>query len=185
MDTNPSKFKGDNLPVEQVSWYDAIEYCNCLSQREGLTPVYTVTGINVITWNQNANGYRLPTEAEWEYACRAGTITAYNTGAAISDNTGWYIRNIRNTTHPVGQNPANPWGLYDMHGNMCEWCWDWYGGYSSDAQTNPKGASSGSGRVIRGGHFHDYARHLRSAYRNFNTPYSRFNNFGFRVARNG
>ncbi|MCL2805458.1 MAG: SUMF1/EgtB/PvdO family nonheme iron enzyme [Treponema sp.] len=117
MGTNPSYFKGDNLPVENVSWFNAVEYCNKLSQREGLTPAYTINGTNV-TWNINANGYRLPTEAEWEYACRAGTTTAYNTGATISDSTGWYVDNSNDRSHPVGHKRANAWGLFDMHGNV-------------------------------------------------------------------
>ena len=174
MDRNPSHFKGDNLPVENVSWFDAVMYCNWRSQLEGLTPVYTISGSGdnrTVTWNRNANGradgYRLPTEAEWEYACRAGTTTAYNTGAAISDNTGWYSANSDRTTHPVGQKPANAWGLYDMHGNVSEWCWDRYGDYSTGApmETNPFGASSGSYRVLRGGSWFLIAQYLRSAYR--------------------
>jgi formylglycine-generating enzyme required for sulfatase activity len=186
MGTNPSNFKGDNLPVENVSWYDAVDYCNRLSQKEGLTPAYTIDGENV-TWNSNANGYRLPTEAEWEYACHAGTTTAYNTGAAISDNTGWYSGNSDSTTHPVGQKPANPWGLYDMHGNVSEWCWDRYGGaYSSNAQIDPRGASSGPHRVRRGGGWNQgVAQFLRSAYRNYTTPSYRNNSIGFRLVRNG
>jgi len=114
MGVNPSYFKGDNLPVEQVSWYDAVEYCNRLSQREGLKAAYTVKGKKV-TWNRKSNGYRLPTEAEWEYACRAGTTTPYNSGTSV-DNAGWYYDNSGGRTHPVGEKQPNAWGLYDMHG---------------------------------------------------------------------
>jgi uncharacterized protein YjdB len=181
MGTNPSYYKGSNLPVGYVSWYDAVEYCNRLSQREGLTLVYQGSGDN-ITCNWSANGYRLPTEAEWEYACRAGTTTAYNTGSTISTNTGWYSSNSNGTTHPVGQKTPNAWGLYDMHGNVWEWCWDRYGYYSSVAQTNPRGPVSGSWRVIRGGSLScDERLLLRSAFR----TYSNFGNFdnGFRVVR--
>jgi formylglycine-generating enzyme required for sulfatase activity len=184
MGTNPSNFKGDNLPVEKVSWFDAVEHCNKLSQREGLTPAYTINGTNV-TWNRNANGYRLPTEAEWEYACRAGTPTAYNTGAGISDSTGWYNANSGSTSHPVGQKPANRWGLHDMHGNVMEWCWDWYGSYSKGAQTDPWGASSGSNRVIRGGNWLDSAENVRSANRYDSYPSDRYSYIGFRLVRNG
>jgi len=183
MGTTPSGFKGDNLPVESVSWFDAVEYCNKRSQREGLTPAYTISGSGdnrTVTWNRNANGYRLPTEAEWEYACRAGTTTAYNTGASITDNTGWYSDR---KTHPVGQKPANAWGLYDMHGNVFEWCWDWYGNYPSGAQTDPVGASSGSRRVRRGGSWSNTAQFARSALRINNDPYFRSINLGFRVLR--
>jgi len=197
MGTNPSRFKGDNLPVENVSWYDAVEYCNARSQKEGLTPAYTIDKSRkdtddtndeddvkwVVTWNRNANGYRLPTEAEWEYACRAGTTTAYNTGASISDNTGWYDANSGSATHPVGQKPANAWGLYDMHGNVYEWCWDWYGDYPSGAQTNPIGASSGSYRVNRGGSWYFTARSARSAVRDGDIPNYRYAALGFRVVR--
>jgi formylglycine-generating enzyme required for sulfatase activity len=186
MGTNPSNFKGDNLPVEMVSWFDAVEYCNKRSQREGLSLAYTISGSGdsrTVTWNRNANGYRLPTEAEWEYACRAGTRTAYNTGAAISDSTGWYSANSGNATHPVGQKPANAWGLYDMHGNVYEWCWDLSGKYSSGAQTDPVGASSGGIRVLRGGSYFSSARLCRSAYRGSDYPFRRANIYGFRLAR--
>jgi formylglycine-generating enzyme required for sulfatase activity len=170
MGKNPSKFKGDNLPVENVSWSNAIEYCNKRSQKEGLTPAYTKTSGNV-TWDQNANGYRLPMEAEWEYACRAGTTTAYNTGADISDNTGWYSMNSGKKTHPVKQKPANAWGLYDMHGNVSEWCWNIYKG-----QDNV--------RVIRGGSWKDSARDLRSTFHSYGNSTSYWSNdLGFRVVR--
>jgi len=181
MGTNPSNFKGDNLPVENVSWYDAIEYCNERSRREGLTPAYSRNGDNV-TWNRSANGYRLPTEAEWEYAC-TGTTGAYNTGTVISDNTGWYDTNSGRRTHPVGQKPANAWGLYDMHGNVYEWCWDLYGYYSNESQTNPSGAVTGTDRVLRGGYWNSYGRDLRSAYRNYSNPNYRSNILGFRLVR--
>ena len=180
MGTNPSNFKGDNLPVEWVSWYDAVEYCNKRSLKEGLTPAYTINGEDVI-WNRDANGYRLPTEAEWEYACRAETTTVYNTGAVISNSTGWYISNSDNKTHPVGEKPANAWGLYDMHGNVWEWCWDLYGNYSREAQIDPAGAPSGTDRVYRGGSWAFAARYLRSAQRNYNVPSYRRGNIGFRL----
>ena len=187
MGTNPSRFTGDlNRPVEQVSWFDAVEYCNRRSQREGLTPAYTISGSGdnrTVTWNRNTNGYRLPTEAEWEYACRAGTTTAYNTGANISNNTGWYSANNGSTTRPVGQLPANAWGLYDMHGNVAEWCWDWFGNYPAGAQSDPTGASSGSARVLRGGSWSNSAAYIRSAYRHGSVPTGRGSNFGFRVIR--
>jgi formylglycine-generating enzyme required for sulfatase activity len=177
---NPYFSQGDNNPVVLVSWNDAIRYCNWLSEQEGLSPAYTVNGNNV-TWNANATGYRLPTEAEWEYACRAGTTTAYNTGAAINTNTGWYSANSNNTTHPVGQKAANTWGLYDMHGNVYEWCWDWLEVYSSNAQTDPRGASSGSRRVVRGGSWGYSAQNLRSASRGSYAPSVRLSHLGFRL----
>jgi formylglycine-generating enzyme required for sulfatase activity len=185
--TNPSNFKGDNLPVEMVSWYDAIEYCNKRSQKEGLIPAYTVNGENV-TWNSNTSGYRLPTEAEWEYACRAGTLTAYNTGEGISYNTGWYDKNSGGETHPVGEYPANAWELYDMHGNVYEWCWDWYGDYTKkwnykDVLTDPQGESTGHFRISRGGCWKYDANLLRSAYRGYHQPTDRENCLGFRLVR--
>ena len=192
---NPSNFKGDNLPVENVTWFDAVEYCNKLSEREGLTPMYTITERTpatgypitaaIVTANWNNNGYRLPTEAEWEYACRAGTTTAYNTGRRISDNTGWYKANSLNCTKTIGQKPANAWGLYDMHGNVLEWCWDLYGAYESGKQTNPRGAISnyGKSRVSRGGCWIDPASNIRSAHRSNDTPDLWSGYIGFRVVR--
>jgi len=198
MGTNPSNNKADDQPVEQVSWYDAVEYCNKRSEKDGLNPAYTInknlsdpnnknsedTLKWTVTWNQNTNGYRLPTEAEWEYACRAGTTTAYNTGRIISSNTGWYRENSGIKTRPVGQKPANAWGLYDMHGNVWEWCWDWNNGdYSKDAQIDPIGESSGYGRVFRGGSFDSHAPALRSAYRYSGSPTYRSTQIGFRLIR--
>jgi formylglycine-generating enzyme required for sulfatase activity len=198
--TNPSGFKtapaGENaakLPVEQVTWYDAVEFCNKLSQLEGLTPVYTISGRTpatgypiksaTVTAVLSAAGYRLPTEAQWEYACRAGTSTVYNTGTSISNNTGWYNANSMNTTHEVGKKSANARGLYDMHGNVWEWCGDWFGNYSSGTQTNPTGVSSGLTRVTRGGSWYSSPQGVRSACRNGDTPSGQFANLGFRVVR--
>jgi formylglycine-generating enzyme required for sulfatase activity len=207
MRTNPSSFKGDNLPVENVSWYDAVEYCNARSRNEGLTPAYTIDKSRsdsnntsesdtvrwVVTWNRNANGYRLPTEAEWEYACRAGTRTPFSTGNNITTSLANYDGNYpynnnakgtyRERTTTVGSFAPNLWGLYDMHGNVYEWCWDWYGSYPSGAQTDPAGASSGSGRVNRGGSWGNTAQDVRSANRDSLTPSGRVDNLGFRLLR--
>ncbi|GHT52146.1 hypothetical protein FACS1894106_0210 [Spirochaetia bacterium] len=190
---NPSYFKGANLPVECVSWFDAVAYCNARSQREGLTLAYTVAGENV-TRNRNANGYRLPTEAEWEYACRAGTTGPFSTGNNITTSQANYDGNhpynnnakgtFREKTTNVGSFLSNPWGLYDMHGNVVEWCWDWYGGYNMADQTDPVGVSSGRERVIRGGGADGNANAQRSAYRYAYTPSYRHDAaFGFRVCR--
>jgi formylglycine-generating enzyme required for sulfatase activity len=192
MGTNPSHFKKDNLPVESVTWFDAIEYCNRRSQREGLTLAYTVNGTDV-TWNKNAKGYRLPTEAEWEYACRAGTTVPFSTGNNITTdqanyNGGSPYRNnaegeFREETTPVGSFAPNAYGLYDMNGNVCEWCWDWYGDYAGEAQTDPAGAVSGDTRVIRGGSWLSAAQLLRSACRADVDPVDRYYDIGFRVVR--
>ena len=181
MGTNPSIFKGPALPVEQVSWFDALEYCNKRSQKEGLTPVYTINGSSV-SWNNNANGYRLPTEAEWEYACRAGTETPFYSGASVND-AGWHAGNSGGQTHPVGEKQPNSWGLCDMHGNVLEWCWDLLGNYSGEAQTDPRGASSGTSRVYRGGCWRFESHQVRSAFRFGNNPQLRTFLVGFRLAR--
>jgi formylglycine-generating enzyme required for sulfatase activity len=178
---NPYFSQQDNQPVVLVSWYDAVNYCNWRSQEDNLTPAYTVSGTNV-TWTRSATGYRLPTEAEWEYACRAGTTTLYSSGSSV-DGAGWYSNNSGSKTHPVGTKQANGWGLYDMHGNAWEWCWDWYGAYGTAAQTDPLGASSGTYRVLRGGGWTSDGQYLRSAYRNYYTPSGRDNNIGFRLLR--
>ncbi|MCL2179559.1 MAG: SUMF1/EgtB/PvdO family nonheme iron enzyme [Treponema sp.] len=180
---NPYFTQADNHPVVLVTWNEAVQYCNWLSAQEGLTPAYNISGTNV-TWNRSANGYRLPTEAEWEYACRAGTTTAYNTGASITTNQANYDRTSYSTT-PVGNYAANRYGLHDMHGNVWEWCWDWYGDYPAGAQNDPTGASSGWGRVLRGGSWNLSAAYIRSASRNLSTsPTDRGIDSGFRVVRN-
>jgi formylglycine-generating enzyme required for sulfatase activity len=180
---NPSKYIGQNLPVESVTWFDAIEYCNLRSQREGLTPVYSING-KTITWNREANGYRLPTEAEWEYACRAGSTTVFNNGNRINDDTGWYMSNSGMRTQEVGKKPANAWGLFDMHGNVNEWCWDMYsGGYNRNDTINPIGKSSGSSRIVRGGNYGSFASFLRSACRHYVGPSVRGSGVGFRIVR--
>jgi formylglycine-generating enzyme required for sulfatase activity len=185
MGSNPSYFKGDNQPVEQVSWYDAVAYCNARSVKEGLTPAYTVSGTNV-TWNRNANGYRLPTEAEWEYAAKGGSGAGYliYAGSNSVDSVGWYWDNSGSKTHPVGTKAANGLGLYDMSGNVWEWCWDWFGSYSTSSQTDPLGASSGSYRVYRGGSWNNNGQYLRSAWRGDDYPPSkRGSGIGFRLVR--
>jgi formylglycine-generating enzyme required for sulfatase activity len=178
--------EGDNYPMYYVNWLEAVEYCNKRSIKEGLTPAYSGSGNN-ITCNWNANGYRLPTEAEWEYAAKGGnrdqTVYEYS-GSNSADSVAWYNGNSGRSTHPVGTKAPNSLGLYDMSGNVWEWCWDRYGRYSSGAQVNPVGASSGSGRVGRGGGWDDSARGVRSANRSYSTPYDRGSYLGFRLARN-
>lgn len=181
MGVNPSAFKGPNLPVEQVSWFDAIEYCNKLSIKEGLAPAYTINGVNV-SWNRGAGGYRLPTEAEWEYACRAGTQTPFYTGTSITD-AAWYSKNSMGNSQPVGEKLPNPWGLFDMHGNVLEWCWDWLAAYSGGAQTDPQGPLLGTDRVYRGGCWRFESHQLRSAFRFGNHPNLKTFFLGFRVVR--
>ncbi len=162
---NPSYFQmGDDYPVEQVSWNDVQKF---LSKLNALDP---------------GKNYRLPTEAEWEYACRAGTSgDRYGELDAIA----WYDRNLGNQTHPVGKKQPNGWGLYDMLGNVWEWCADWYGGdyYASSPSTDPRGPSSGQSRVLRGGSWLNYFSNVRSAYRGGLNPVNRYNHCGFRCAR--
>ena len=186
MGSNPSYFKGDNLPVEQVSWYDAVEFCNKKSRKEGLTPCYSGSGKS-ITCNFNANGYRLPTEAEWEYAVRGGNKSRnykYSGSNTIGD-VAWYSSNSGSKTHPVGTKQANELGISDMSGNVWEWCWDWYDNdyYSSSPRNDPTGPSSGSYRVLRGGSWHDFDDYCRVAHRNFSNPDYSYNDYGFRIVR--
>ncbi|WP_320997585.1 flavodoxin [Enterocloster bolteae] len=204
MGTNPSTFSGPDLPVEMVSWLEAAEYCNARSVQEGLEPVYEIVG-GTVSWNRERNGYRLPTEAEWEYACRAGTTTPFHTQTSISAEEANYWGDYpymiednyftqgnletkpgvyRQTTTAVGSFAPNAWGLYDMHGNVGEWVWDYYGPYDETAAENPTGLESGTRRVNRGGGWNDFAKNLRSAYRAAMPEDNESYNIGFRLARN-
>ncbi|MCL1991848.1 MAG: formylglycine-generating enzyme family protein, partial [Spirochaetes bacterium] len=204
-------------PVEQVSWFDALVFANRLSIMEGLSPAYSIGGsTNPDDWGAvpetnfwydapdlealaiwdaveivpNSTGWRLPTEAQWEYAARAGTTTAFSNGAtdfqnqASVDGIGWFSFNSGSMTREVGLKNANPWGLHDIHGNVWELCWDRYGPYPNQAQTDPTGASSGSGRVNRGGSLAISARYARSANRgHIIDPSFRYYRVGFRLVR--
>ncbi len=194
-------------PVIYVSWYDAVEYCNWLSQKQNLSTYYKIDKINkdenntnssddlkwTITTNSDAKGYRLPTEAEWEYACRARAATPFNTGNNLTTSQANYngnhpyngnaIGEFRQRTTPCGTFAPNAWGLYDMHGNVWEWCSDWYEIYTSERQVNPKGADTGCFRVMRGAGWVDYAEYCRSASRSIYSPNNRHNSLGFRLVR--
>ncbi|MBM2815839.1 MAG: serine/threonine kinase [Ignavibacteria bacterium] len=171
-----------NNPIEQVTWYDAVQFCNELSKKEGLEQCYT---LDIWHCDFKKNGYRLPTEAEWEYACRAGTGTNYYSGNTESqlDSAGWYLKNSYNTTHPVGQKAANKFGLFDMHGNVLEWCSNCFYGYNEGTFNDPTGPSTCMTRSFRGGSFSENNYLCLSAKRNANYPDYRYNNIGFRVVR--
>ncbi|MDR2149612.1 MAG: SUMF1/EgtB/PvdO family nonheme iron enzyme [Spirochaetaceae bacterium] len=174
METNPSQFKGDDLPVEQVSWFDALEYCNRRSALEDLNPVYTIDkDNNTVICDWTANGYRLPTEAEWEYAARGGALRKKNyaySGSSDVNRVAWYAENSNAMTHPVGMKQANELGLYDMSGNVWEWCWDYYDWYPTEAQVDPVGPEKSLYRVLRGGGWSEPADGVRSATRGGNMP---------------
>ena len=174
-----------NRPVIYVTWYDAIAYANWLSNQDGLTPAYQIDKTNVM-WDQNADGWRLPTEAEWEYAARGGR-RARETMYAGGDDIGevaWYWDNAEERTHPVGEKRANELGLYDMTGNVWEWCWDRYGDYEATPASNPMGPSTGDARVIRGGGWNYEARFSRVALRYAHDPGRARYEYGFRLVRN-
>jgi formylglycine-generating enzyme required for sulfatase activity len=169
MKYNPSFFKkrGDDCPVDTVSWFDAQAFIAQLNKVEG------------------RKKYRLPTEAEWEYACRAGSTTRFCFGnySPELEEYAWYIANSERTTHPVGQKRPNAWGLYDMHGNVWEWCQDWSGDYPEGPISDPTGAASGQARVLRGGTWLSDTDYLRSAGRVGFSPDFRYHLIGFRLAR--
>jgi formylglycine-generating enzyme required for sulfatase activity len=210
---NPSYFKGgEGLPMEGVTWYDCVAFCNQLSRIEGRTPCYSYEGLgtdprhwpadwkhhihNQIICNWSASGYRLPSEAEWEYACRAGTTSATPYGPMLGSNRANFNGehpygsaakgpNLRRTTE-VGSYPPNAWGLYDMLGNIGQWCWDWYAPYSPESQTDPRGPrTQAKQRVYRGGSWFNYGDDLRSASRFSDVPYFRLDMLpgGLRLAR--
>jgi formylglycine-generating enzyme required for sulfatase activity len=173
METEPSEFKGGDLPVERVSWEDCQEFCKRLRLQ--------FPGFEA----------RLPTEAEWEYTCRAGTTSAFNDGSACTepkgrdpalDKLGWFDENSDGKTHSVRQKEANQWGLYDMHGNVWEWCEDWLGEYILDDQVDPMGPVSGLVRALRGGSRNFQAGSCRSVDRSWGHPGDRSPDLGFRLA---
>lgn len=163
MKNNPSHFRGSGLLVEEVSWNDGIKFIDCLNSK---SKTYL---------------YRLPTEAEWEYACRAGTTGDYS---GELPRMGWYGTNSRDTTHEIGSKDPNAWGLYCMHGNVFEWCSDWYGDYLAETAIDPKGAEIGKFRVIRGGSWYDTREPCRSAFRLYGEANRCYSNVGFRLVRN-
>jgi formylglycine-generating enzyme required for sulfatase activity len=163
MGNNPSNFHGDGLPVEMMPWGDADAFCKKLSEKEG-------------------RNYRLPTEAEWEFVCRAGTNTACYFGGDPEQlgDYAWWGLNSSFHTQPVGLKKPNAWGLYDMVGNVRQWCSDWYGDYPKADQVDPQGPVNGDSRVLRGGAFNEGPNHCRSANRNSSSPATGYNNVGFR-----
>ena len=172
MDSNPSHFKGPKNPVEKVNWDDCRAFLSKLNEKFG----------------QKGMEFGLPSEAQWEYACRAGSTTRYSFGddAGGLGNNAWFRGNSRGATHPVGQKKPNAWGLHDMHGNVWEWCADWYGDYSEQsAASDPTGPSSGVLRVLRGGSWSYSDRDsFRCASRGISRPAAHCHYFGFRVAGN-
>ncbi|MDD4873030.1 MAG: formylglycine-generating enzyme family protein [Kiritimatiellae bacterium] len=186
---NPAKYEGAKLPIEQVRWTQAARYCNARSVKENLKPCYDETKW---TCDFDANGYRLPTEAEWEYACRAGTTTPYSFGNDIRslDSYAWFKGNSGKKTHIVGGKNPNPWGLYDMHGNVTEWCNDWYNPqyYATSPEKDPRGPDNGTKRVLRGGSWSNPPEKCISSFRVSDTPILSdvclgYDIYGFRCAK--
>jgi len=208
MGNNPSHLIGDlNCPVENISWYDVLVYCNKRSIAESLTPCYSIggstlpTGSTGSTWgpvptavsstwndvvcNWNANGYRMPTEAEWEFASRGGISSGQYiySGSNNIDLVAWYVTNSGGKTHKIGNKTPNELGVYDMSGNVLEWVWDWYGNYLETDQTNPTGSTTGTTRILRGGSYMYDLNYCRVAFRNNNNPYNKYDGMGLRLVR--
>ena len=184
LNPKPSRFAGDQRPVEQVSWYDAVRWCNAASQLAHLGQAYRIGDGDAPTVEKvpGTTGFRLPTEAEWEYACRAGTTTRWSFGddEALLSKHGWFDGNGGGQTHPVGEKAANPWGLHDLHGNVWEWCDDDFCGYTAAPAVDPAGALADR-RVVRGGSWDYQAEACRSASRGIWNPDFRDDGQGFRV----
>jgi len=187
MGTNPAKFRGDDLPVECIRWTDAARFCNARSVKEGRKPCYDPE-----TWQCDftADGYRLPTEAEWEYACRAGSSGRFHFagGERKLNDYAWTRSNSRETTHRVASRKPNPAGIFDLYGNVAEWCNDWYTEHPAGG-TDPRGAATGTKRVLRGGSWQDRAKNLSSARRFADDPATAdicqgYDTYGFRCVRN-
>lgn len=196
---NHSFGQGDTHPAYLISWYDAVTFCNRLSQQEGYTPVYYADpgftqvydalddGSGTVYWDLTANGYRLPTEAEWEYAARGGAQSGgyQYSGSDDINEVAWYAGNDNSQSEPAGTKAPNELGVYDMSGNLYEWCWDWYDSsyYGNSPSCAPLGPTGGSSRVLRGGSWSDTASSCRVANRYFFTPGNRSHLGGFRLSR--
>lgn len=203
MSSNPSLHSDDiSCPVENITWYDVLVFCNRLSLEENLEPCYTINGSqNPDSWgnipegqdsvwdsascNWSAKGYRMATEAEWEFVARGGRHSAgYKySGSDSIDIVAWYIPNSNAKTHPAEMKSSNELGLYDLSGNVWEWCWDWYGHYSTTPQTNPHGVSTGYNRVLRGGSFANNSYHCEVGVRDNHTPNYKSSHLGIRLVR--
>ncbi len=201
MGRNPAFHNDDPLkPVEQVTWFDTVLFCNARSERDGLEPAYSYTRVEIdrevqgrcrmlygLKFDPSKSGYRLPTEAQWEYACRAGTQTTYFWGDDINGEYLWWARNSDNTTHPVATKKPNPWGLYDMLGNVFEWTNNWFYHYSEETVKNPTGPEFGIEKALRGGAYkaHDnrYEDLVTSATRGWTYPYAAWPSDGFRCVK--